>query len=89
MLAMNKGATTQTEFESIGRSLSSHRLAICIPIVWTALLLFASWILSSWLRTIRNFESGSEFAAHNHIHWFRPIAFFWFDHFSLLPSIGL
>src|SRR5438445_4722745 len=89
VLAMNKGATTQTGFESIGRSLSSQRLGICISIVWAASLLLASWLLSSWLGTSRDFESSSEFEAHNHLHWFRPIAFFWFDRFSLFPSIGL
>ena len=89
VLAMNKGVTIQTGFESIGRSLSSQRLGICISIVWAASLLLASWLLSSWLGTIRDFEFSSEFEAHNHLHWFRPIAFFWFDRFSLLPSIGL
>jgi len=73
----------------MSRRLSSRRLANSISIGWSALLLLAAWLLSIELGLIRDFESGGQFEAHNRIHWFRPIAFFWFDRYSVLPSLVL
>src|SRR6266404_4513842 len=83
---MSKGAIKQTGFDKIACSGCSGRSGVWISIVWVASLLLVSWVLSSWFTTARAFESPKEFQAHNDIHWFRPIAVFWFDRFSLFPS---
>src|SRR6185503_2633027 len=90
---MNKGTLTQaTPDASTGHHAFSSRrciLGISVSIVWAVSLLLLSWLLSSMLYVIREFENDIEFDAHTRIHWFRPIAFFWFHRFSVLPSLGL
>ena len=75
--------------DGVSHRLSSRRWAISISIGWATLLLTGAWLLSTLLGTIHSFESGREFEAHNREHWFRPIAFFWFDRYSVLPSLFL
>jgi hypothetical protein len=75
--------------DGVSHRLSSRRWAISISIGWATLLLLGAWLLSTLLGIIHGFESGREFEAHNREHWFRPIAFFWFDRYSVLPSLLL
>ncbi len=74
---------------SSGRPFWSTRLTIWASVLWVGALLLSWRILSTLLDIIRHFESDAEFHAHNRIHWFRPIAFFWFQQCSLLPASGL
>jgi hypothetical protein len=87
---MNSAAAAQTNLnEKDGRTVSSKRLTFWLSVIWAVSLLLGSRFLISWLEAIRGFEEVSDFRAHNRIHWFRPIAFFWFHQFSFWPSIGL
>jgi hypothetical protein len=71
---------------SAGRTVASKRFLAWVTVVWAALFMLGSWLLSSQLSVIRSFDSDAQFQAYNHIHWFRPIAFFWFQRSFLLPS---
>ena len=82
-------SVTEPGPDELSPQLCSRRLAISISIGWSTLLLLGAWLLSIHLGLIHDFESGVEFEYHNNIHWFRPIAFFWFYRFSLFPSVGL
>ena len=92
MRAMDTAAATaaETNLNAIDRrAVLLNRLTFWLSVVWAVSLLLGSRYLISWLEAIRGFEDDFEFRAHNRIHWFRPIAFFWFHQFSLWPSIGL
>jgi hypothetical protein len=87
---MNNAGAAQISLDtSTGSTTSSKRKTVWVSVLWAALFLLGSWYLSSVLGALRNFEPDIEFQAHNRIHWFRPITFFWFHHFSLLPSFCL
>ncbi len=87
---MNTAAAAQTDLNANdGRTVSSKRLTFWLSVIWVVSLLLGSRFLLFWLGAIRGFEDDFEFRAHNRIHWFCPIAFFWFHQFSLWPSIGL
>lgn len=85
---MNEAAMTHRPLDSSDQShaLTAQRMAVLTSAIWVVSFLLASWLLSTHLVIIREFESGTEFDAHNRIHWFRPIAFFWFDRFAIVPS---
>ena len=88
---MNKAAIRQArpDASSGHHAFSSRRFTLGISIGWAVSLLLVSWWLSSMLHVIRGFEDDIQFHAHNRTHWFRPIAFFWFHRFHVLPSLGL
>src|SRR6188768_364156 len=73
--------------ENLNRRATSRGVAVSTG--WSVLLLLAAWLIFYQLRTIHEFESGGQFEAHNRIHWFRPIAVFWFERYSILPSVIL